>query len=367
MKNNNLVPEYVIEVADPKLGMKGVLVIDNTVLGPGKGGIRMTSDVTTEEVKRLARIMTWKNALADLPFGGAKAGLVITTSDLKLKQAQVQSFARALKPFLIKKYIAGPDVNSGEREMAWFANAVGNRRAATGKPRRLGGLPHELGSTGFGVARATKAAVEALGFPLEGTTVAIDGFGNVGSFAMKFLIELGARIVAVADSGGTIYNQEGLPQKELLKWKQTKRTVATFPGGQKLGRGDIFGLTVDVLIPASVTDVINKHNKDEVRAKIIVEGANIPMPEEIEIELSARDILIVPDFIANAGGVISSYAEYRGFSADKMFKLVEQKIDQLTTEVMKTSLAKNKNSRFVALALAEAKIETVMKKRRLVF
>ena len=360
-------PEYVIEVADSALGLKGILVIDNTVLGPGKGGIRMTPTVTTEEVKRLARTMTWKNALAGLPFGGAKAGMVWSGADVKLKQAQVQSFARALKPFLIKKYIAGPDVNSGEREMAWFAGAVGNRRATTGKPRRLGGLPHELGSTGFGVAEATRAAVEVLNLPLAGLTVAIDGFGNVGSFALKFLTELGARVVAVADSRGTIYNPAGLPPRELLKWKQTKRTVATFPDGQKMSRGDVFALAVDVLIPASVTDVINKHNKNEIRAKIIVEGANIPMPEAVEEELSARGVLIVPDFIANAGGVISSYAEYRGWSAEKMFKLVKQKIGLLTKQVVKTSLAQKKNPRAVALALAETKIQAAMKKRRTVF
>ena len=360
-------PEYVIEVADSQLGMKSILVIDNTVLGPGKGGIRMTPTVTTEEVKRLARTMTWKNALAGLPFGGAKAGMVWSGTDPKQKQAQVQSFARALKPFLIKKYVAGPDVNSGEREMAWFAGAAGNRRAATGKPRRLGGLPHELGSTGFGVAEAVRAVTEILNLPLANLTVAIDGFGNVGTFAMKFLMEMGARVVAVADSGGTIYNQAGLPLKELLKWKQTKRTVATFPGGQKLSRGDVFSLAVDVLIPASVTDVINKHNQNEVRAKIIVEGANIPMPEAVEEELSARGVLIVPDFIANAGGVISSYAEYRGWSAEKMFKLVEQKISLLTKQVITASLAQKKNPRAVALALAEAKIRAAMKKRRAVF
>src|SRR3989344_2968628 len=138
-------PEYVIEVADSALGLKGILVIDNTVLGPGKGGIRMTPTVTTEEVKRLARTMTWKNALAGLPFGGAKAGMVWSGADVKLKQAQVQSFARALKPFLFKKNVAGAVVTSGEREMACFHAAAGMRRSTTGKPGRLGGLPHELG------------------------------------------------------------------------------------------------------------------------------------------------------------------------------------------------------------------------------
>ena len=178
--NDEFGPRYVVHVRDPKLGMGGVLVIDNTNLGPGKGGIRMTPNVTEEEVRRLARGMTLKNALAGIPFGGAKAGIVMpveVSRDKAMKKKFVQSFARLLKPLLIKGYIAGPDVNSGETEMRWFADAAGDWRSATGKPSgytkkgakkgKWRGLPHELGSTGFGVAHATAIAAELKGIPIK--------------------------------------------------------------------------------------------------------------------------------------------------------------------------------------------------------
>src|SRR5687767_6413648 len=154
VSSDNLNPEMIVEVSDHASGMRGFLVVDSTVRGPGKGGIRMTPTVTKEEVMRLANAMTYKNALADLPFGGAKSGIIApmeVIADLKQKKAYMQAFAKALKPLLGPRYIAGPDVNTTEREMQWFVEAIKDRKAATGKPKKLGGLPHELGSTGFGV------------------------------------------------------------------------------------------------------------------------------------------------------------------------------------------------------------------------
>ncbi len=350
-------PEYIVKVYDPKIGMEGFLVIDNTVLGPGKGGIRMTPNVNEEEVWRLARTMTWKNALADLPFGGAKAGIVWPGGSEKLKKQFIQSFAKLIKIFTPKKYIAGPDVNTGEKEMQWFVEAVGNLRSATGKPKKLGGLPHELGSTGFGVAQATIIAAQFKNLDIKQATIAIEGFGNVGSFAAKFLSKEGAKIVAVSDSKGAIYNPKGLDYKTLMKIKLQKGSVVEYPEGEKLSRDEFFGLEVDILIPASVTDVINETNKDKIKAKIIVEGANIPMKENIEEELFKRGILIVPDFVANAGGVISSYAEYRGYDSKKMFELVKRKIVKATKYVLEESIKNNKNPREVALEIARSRIE----------
>jgi glutamate dehydrogenase (NAD(P)+) len=186
-------PEYIVKVYDPKIGRERFLVIDNTVLGPGKGGIRMTPEVTIEEVFRLARTMTWKNALAELPFGGAKAGIIWRGGHNNLKKQYIQSFARAIKLFTPRKYIAGPDINTGEKEMQWFVEATGNWRSATGKPANLCmkvfgkpgekcGIPHEFGSTGFGVAQVTAISCETAGIPLKNALVAIHGFGNVGSF-----------------------------------------------------------------------------------------------------------------------------------------------------------------------------------------
>ncbi len=356
-------PEHVVKVYDPKTGMRGFLVIDNTTLGPGKGGIRMTEQVSEEEVARLARTMTFKNALADIPFGGAKGGIVWPGGSDDLKKQYVQSYARAIKPYTPRKYIAGPDVNTGEREMQWFVEATGIWKSATGKPANLCmkifgkpgercGIPHEFGSTGFGVAKATLIAAELKGLDIKKATVAIEGFGNVGSFAFKYLREMGARIVAVADQEGTAYNKDGLQENVLLKLKDQKKPVKDYPNAKKLSHDAIFGLPVDILIPASVTDVINEKNKQEIRAKIIVEGANIPMQESVEEWLWNKGILIVPDFVANAGGVISSYAEYRGYNPKRMFELVERKIKKTTRAVLKTALKTNRNPRRIAMEIA---------------
>jgi glutamate dehydrogenase/leucine dehydrogenase len=376
MINDEFGPEYVVKVRDPRLGMEGVLVIDNTNLGPGKGGIRMTPTVNEEEVRRLARAMTWKTALAGLPFGGAKSGIVMPPEVLRdkaLKKKFVQSFARLLKPFLVKKYIAAPDVNSAEEEMRWFADAAGDWRATTGKPAnyvkkgaakgKWRGLPHELGSTGFGVAHAAAVAAELKKIPLRGATVAIEGFGNVGTFAMKYLIEMGATVVAVADSRKTAYLPGGLDHKKLLNIKKKTGSVANYPGARVLDHDDIFGIEVDLLIPAAVTDVIHDGNKASVKARIIVEGANIPMRGEIEAYLHKKGILIVPDFVANAGGVISSYAEYQGYSPESMFRMVRRKVSEATRAVISESLRKKENPREVAMRLAQKRVAKGARRR----
>jgi len=368
IKPDKFGPEYVLQVSDPAIGMEGFLVIDSTTLGPGKGGIRMTPSVTAEEVWRLARTMTWKNALAGIPFGGAKAGIVWPGGPDALKKKFIQSFARLIRIFTPKFYIAGPDVNTGEKEMAWFVEATGNWRTATGKPANLCmeifgkkgekcGLPHEFGSTGFGVAEAAALAAEIKGIGIKNALVAVEGFGNVGTFAALHLARRGARIIAVADSKGTIYNLGGLDISKLMRVKSGGASVRQYPKGKKMPREKIFGLKVDILIPASVTDVISNKNKNLLKPKIIVEGANIPMTEEIENELWRRGIMIVPDLVANAGGVISSYAEYRGYNPKRMFKLVGDKIRKSVKDVLEESIRRNKNPRAVALEIAKAKVE----------
>jgi len=356
--NNQFGPEYVIRVYDPKIGMAGFLVIDNTVLGVGKGGIRMTANVTEEEVARLARTMTFKNALAEIPFGGAKAGIVWTGGSNELKKQYVQSFARLIKPLVPQKYIAGPDVNTGEQEMRWFVETLKNKKGATGKPAQMGGIPHELGSTGFGVAKATEMAAKLLKLDIHQTRVAIEGFGNVGSFAFKFLKEIGANIIAVSDSRATAVSMSGFDYKILSDIKKGGDSVGDYPGTERKSKEEIFSLPVDILILATVTDVVNENNKDKIQAKIIVEGSNIPMSEKIEKELFERGILVVPDFVANAGGVISSYAEYRGYNPKRMFELVERKITKTVELILRQSLKKNKNPREVVLEIAEKKLKT---------
>ena len=368
-------PEYVVSVYDPSTNMEGFLVIDNTLLGPGKGGVRMTPDITAEEVFRLARTMTWKNALAGIPFGGAKAGIRWNGGNKDQKKSMVQSFAKAISPFIPRKYIAGPDVNTGEQEMQWFVEATGNWRSATGKPANLCmtlfgkkgekcGIPHEFGSTGFGVAWAVKTGAELVGMDMKGATVAIHGFGNVGSFAARHLSEMGAVVVAVADRSGAVYAEQGLDLKSLETISQSRKSISEYKGADSITEQEFWSLPVDILIPASVTDVIHQGNKNTIRAKIIAEGANIPMKEDIEEELFQKGILIIPDFVANAGGVISSYAEYRGYNPKRMFETVQNKIVKSTKVVLEQSMKMKRNPRSIALDIAKERIAIARKKRK---
>jgi len=344
-------PERVIVVSDAATGMQGCVVIDNTTLGPGKGGIRLVPDVTVSEVARLARAMTYKNALADLPFGGAKAGL---RGDPKKINTAVwmRAFALKLKELIPAVYIAGPDMNTTEKEMDEFAKALNNPGAATGKSTAMGGLPHELGSTGYGVARSTLVALKHKNIDVKGVTVAIEGFGNVGTFTAKFLSEEGAKIVALSDSGGTVYVPEGIDYAKAMDVKAKTGSVTNYPGGKKLAASDLFSMAVDVLIPGARPDVITAQNQANVKAKIVVEAANIPMSVDIEKQLEKRGILVVPDFLANAGGVISSYCETRGYNVEKMFEIVKEKIERNTKLVLKTASSQGITTREAAMQVA---------------
>ena len=355
-------PEKVIKVYDPKLNFQGILVIDNTARGPGKGGIRFIQDVTEQEVMALARTMTWKNAIADLPFGGAKAGI---RADPKRedKELIIRKFARMISEYLGKEYIAGPDMYTGEKEMAWIVDEVNNLKAATGKPLELNGLPHELGSTGYGVAIATQLACKSYGLPKD-ASVAIEGFGNVGSFTAKFLSEKGFKIVAVSDSKGAIYNSEGLNVEKLIEIKKRTGRVIDYPDGKKFEREKLLTLDVDILIPAAKAYTINESNKDEIKAKLIVEAANIPIREDIEVELEQKGIKIVPDFVANAGGVISSWIEYEyGSKIDLMFKTIDEKISKNVKLVLEKAEKENISTRQAALLIAQQRVKKAMEWR----
>ena len=369
IKFDDFGPEKVLEVYDPKTKMHGFVVIDNTARGPGKGGIRLRPDVTKEEVFRLARAMTWKCAMADLPFGGGKSGII--ADDKKIlkeeKKTIIEAFSKALKPVCPSMYVAAPDMNMAEEEMRWFAQANGSMKACTGKPKDLGGIPHELGSTGFGVFHSTLVAAEHFSLDIKNSTVAVQGFGNVGMFAAKFLSEVGARIISVSDSKGCLNVPEGINIEKLIKIKKETGSVINYSEKTVKSRDmhpsqifkceSIFELPVDILIPAAVADVINKNNVDRVGAKIIVEAANIPIPHEIENILYEKGILIVPDFVANAGGVISSYIEYIGGKEEQMFKLIEEKIKKNTKLFLEKSKKEKMNPRDTALEIAKKRVK----------
>ncbi len=251
--------------------------------------------------------------------------------------------------------------------------AVFGKKAAQlkpGEPRPEGwrgekcGIPHEFGSTGFGVAEATRVAADVAGLDLKGATVAIHGFGNVGTFAYQYLTEMGASVVALADKSGAIWKQDGFERSLMDRFIEERRELAEFPGAEKITPEKFWSLPVDILIPASVTDVINVSNKDSIQAKIIVEAGNIPMREPIEAELGKRGILIVPDFVANAGGVISSYAEYRGYNPKQMFELVKRKIVKATKAVLAESMKSGITPRTVAMEIAMERVRNAKERKR---
>ncbi len=360
-------PEKILQVYDPKTGMRGVLVIDNTTLGPGKGGIRMLPTVSTEEIFRLARVMTWKCALAKIPFGGAKSGIIANPKQMteEKKMETIKAFSRALKRVCPSLYVAAPDINTGEKEMAVFAQENGSMKSATGKPAHLCvkpgvkcGIPHEYGSTALGVVQSAFTAANYVdSLDIANATAAIEGFGNVGSFVAEYLTQIDVKVVAVSDSKGCIYNPDGLNYEKLLDVKIETGSVINYRPGKVIENRELFELPVDILVPAALPDVINRYNADRIKAKMVIEAANLPVSPETEKDLEERGVFVVPDILANAGGVISSYAEYRGYNPKRMLELVQRKIRQNTVKVIETALNKNIALREAAMNIAKERIQ----------
>ena len=366
-------PEKILQVYDQSTGMKGILVIDNTILGPGKGGIRMLPNVSTEEIFRLARTMTWKCALARIPFGGAKSGIIADPKKMheEKKMTLIRSFSRALKRLCPSLYVAAPDINTGEKEMGVFAEENGSLKAATGKPAHLCvkpgmkcGIPHEYGSTALGVVQsAFTAANYVKDLDVDNATAAVEGFGNVGSFVVDYLTQIGVKVVAVSDSKGCIYSPDGLDYEKLSEVKTKTETVINYRPGKVLDNRELFELAVDILVPAALPDVINEHNADRIKAKMVVEAANLPVRPEIEKILADKEVMVIPDILANAGGVISSYAEYRGYKPKRMLELVQRKIRQNTVKVIETALNQGIEPRDAAIKIARERLRKVNKDR----
>jgi len=365
-------PEKVVQVYDEATRMKGVLVIDNTARGPGKGGIRFTPTVTPWEVFRLARTMTWKCAVADLPFGGAKGGIRGDPKKVE-KTAWVEAFARAVAPFVPEQYVAAPDMYTGEREMAAFVKEVGDLKGATGKPAEIGGIPHEYGTTGYGVAIAVIEATKVLhelrniGQDVNDLKVSIQGFGNVGMFTARFLVDYGATVVAINDSTSAIYDPDGLNVTDAIKIKKTHGTLRPYKEGKHLPRDSIFKTPANVFVPASIANVINKDTVPmllDAGVKIIVEGANLPTTKGADDLLHRKGIWIVPDLIANAGGVIGSYAEYLDKTKDEAFHLIEDRIVENVRNIMSEAVMSNREPRVVGLEMAQQRVKKAMMYRQ---
>jgi glutamate dehydrogenase/leucine dehydrogenase len=308
--------------------------------------------------------MTWKCAVADLPFGGAKSGLIADSKNIGLekKRALVEGFSRAIQVISPELYVAAPDMYMSEQDMAWFAEANGDRTSCTGKPESMGGLPHELGGTGFGVYHAVRVACEFIGLDLKGASFAIEGFGSLGKPAAKYMVEAGSRFVAVSDSQGAIHDDKGLSFDTLERLKSQGLSVTDYvlgEGGDVCARRScdhILDVEADILITAAKPDLITYGDIDRLHFKLIVEGSNLPMSFSVENLCHKKGITIVPDFVANAGGVISSYVEHIGGHADQMFEMIEAKIVQNTQAILEESKDSNRLPRKAALNLAQRRV-----------
>lgn len=356
---DDLGPEKVLHLHDARYGLRGIVVVDNTACGPAIGGVRMAADVSLEEVFRLARAMTLKNAAAGLPHGGGKAGIVADpkTAD---KPRLVRAFARAIRE--IVDYIPGPDMGTDEACMAWVHDEIGR---AVGLPRVLGGIPlDEIGATGFGLAQCAEVAAPFCGLKLQGATVAIEGFGNVGRPAAAFLEKMGARLIAASDTQGAIYNPEGMGVAELSEVKKKAGTVTAYRGGRKLSVAELLTLPCDILVPAARPDCIHVGNAKAIQAKLILQGANIPATLEAETILHQRNILVVPDFIANAGGVICAAVEFHGGNEASAFEQIAQKIRRNTEAVLTRCRKDGMEPRRAAVELARERVRQAMSFQR---
>ena len=366
-------PEKVIHVYDPRIRMEAILVIDNTARGPGKGGFRIREGITPIEVFKLARTMTWKCALADLPFGGAKGA--INADPYSIDKIQyVKAFAQAVSAISPHEWVAAPDMNVGEKEIEVFVEEIGSMKAATGKPERLGGIPHELGTTGFGVGVAIEKTLEVLSKALkiqdglEGLKVVIQGFGNVGSELLKYLANRDAQVIGISDYWGAAFNPKGIDPSKALKHAYAHyegQSIKSCKGATEIARDDVLYLDCDVLVPSAVSNAITSHNASKIKANLIFEAANNPTTKDAEQMLLQRGILVIPDCLVNAGGVIGSYVEYIGGTADEAFALIDTKIRQNTRQVIDGAI--NSDTvilpRTVAMKIAQERVFEAMRHR----
>jgi len=360
---DDLGPARVIHVHEPSLQLQATLVIDNVATGPAIGGLRMAPDVTTLECARLARAMTLKNAAAGLRHGGGKSVLrADPRMDPQRKQELVRAFAHALRNE--SDYIFGPDMGTDETSMAWVLDEIGRGRAV-GLPVELGGIPlDELGATGWGVAHAAEIAAPHCGLAMNGLKVAIQGFGAVGRHAARFLRDRGAVLVAVADSVCTLHDPRGIDLDRLLAIKESGGNVGDAKTGQRLDADAIVGIECDLWIPAARPDVVRADNVGQLKARLVIQGANIPFTDEAERLLAQRKVLVVPDFIANAGGVICAAMELAGATRSAAFDAIAERIRANTDAVLQAAERDQIAPREAANALAMRRVRHAMSHRR---
>jgi glutamate dehydrogenase/leucine dehydrogenase len=354
-------PARIIQIRVPGLGLTAATVIDNTACGPSVGGVRMAPDVSIEECFRLARAMTWKNAVAGLAHGGGKSVIAADPRMPKERKEQIiRAFAGAIRD--VSDYIPGPDMGTDETCMGWIKDETGR---AVGLPAAVGGIPlDEIGATGFGLAASVDVAREFIGLDLKDARVVVQGFGAVGRHAARFLAEKGAVLVAASDTSGTVADPAGLDIAALIALKQAGGRLCDDGHGTKLDADAILDVDCDIWIPAARPDVIRGDNAGRLKTRLVAQGANIPCTPDAEEVLHKRSVLVVPDFIANAGGAICSAIEYRGGMERAAFDQIDERIRTNTRLVLEESRRCGKLPRSAALTIAERRVRAAAETRR---
>ncbi len=356
----------------------GHRVQHNDARGPFKGGIRYHPAVTLDEVKALAMWMTWKCAVVDVPFGGGKGGIVCDPKSMS--EAELERLTRRYAYMIsdiVGPYvdIPAPDVYTGPREMAWFMDTYSALRGSitpaviTGKPINMGGSHGRTEATGLGTAICVREAAKKLGLNLNGARVVIQGFGNAGTFTARFLKDMKANIIGVSDSKGGVYNADGLDIDALIAYKQANGVVKGFPGSKEISNKELLELECDILVPAAYENQITHENARNIKAKIIAEAANGPTTPEADEILFKRGKLIVPDILANAGGVTVSYFEWvqnltRDYwSYEKVTSMLEDKMVKAFNNVYKTAEEYKVDMRKGSMVLAVSRVVDAIKSR----
>jgi glutamate dehydrogenase (NAD(P)+) len=297
----------------------GIRVLHNTSRGPAKGGIRFDPNVSLDEVKALAAWMTWKCAVVNLPFGGAKGGIICdpsTMSDREMERMTRRYTSAIIETLGPESDVPAPDVNTNERVMAWIMDTYSMHKrhtvtgVVTGKPVEMGGSLGRRDATGRGCLMVTQSALARHKMKLRGATVAVQGFGNVGSTAARLMAAAGMTVIAVSDKQGGVYNAKGLDVVDALKWVREKHFLHGYPKGEAITNDDLLTLKCDVLVPAALENVITSKNAGDVHARIICEGANGPTTAKADAILESKGVYVIPDILANAGGVTVSYFEW---------------------------------------------------------
>ena len=345
---------------------RGYRVQHNNSRGPFKGGIRYHEEVDLDEVRSLAALMTWKTALVDIPYGGGKGGISVnpsTLSELELERLS-RRFFRAINPIIgVNRDIPAPDVNTNPQIMAWFMDEYGMINGhtpgiVTGKPIELGGSLGRNAATGKGTAIIARETANLLNMDLEGASVVIQGFGNVGSFAGRFLNEMGSKIIAVSDVNGGLYDPDGLDITSLIDYNNKNGTIKGFYQGDSVSNEDILNIECDFLIPAALGGVIHKMNVEKLNCRVIIEAANGPVTPPADDILFKKGVYVVPDILTNAGGVTVSYFEWVQnlqqfqWNEEEVNDKLENKMVAAFNEVSSMMKSKKTSMRMAAFAVA---------------